>query len=180
MGNHLRSVAGYFTMPWMFGSASYIPSWRYISEYGEKDTVYDYACAAGGRRRPAGLFEMRRWRDGQSQLRPVGRTAGCRGGNAVSGRAGRSKDNVQYLAWVDGQIDGDASLNRKPRRMSHRGEFVISLRKAYWGCGVASALMEAVLAFAVEKGFEQINLEVRSDNLRAIRVYEKFVFCKLI
>ena len=91
MGNHLRSVAGYFTMPWMFGSASYIPSWRYISEYGEKDTVYDYAGAAGGRRRPAGLFEMRRWRDGQSQLRPVGRTAGCRGGNAVSGRAGRFK-----------------------------------------------------------------------------------------
>lgn len=32
-----------------------------------------------------------------------------------------SKDNVQYLAWADGQIIGDASLNRKPRRMSHRG-----------------------------------------------------------
>lgn len=173
-------MAGYFTMPWMFGSASYIPSWRYISEYGEKGTVYDYAGAAGVRRRPAGLFEMRRWRDGQSQLRPVGRTAGCRGGNAVSGRAGCSKDNVQYLAWADGQIIGDASLNRKPRRMSHRGELVISVRKAYWGCGVASALMEGVLAFAVEKGFEQIDLEVRSDNLRAIRVYEKFVFCKLI
>lgn len=86
---------------------------------------------------------------------------------------------MQYLACVDGQIIGDASLNRKPRRMSHRGEFVISVRKAYWDCGVASALMEAVLAFSVEKGFEQINLEVRSDNLRAIRVYEKFVFCKL-
>ena len=70
-------------------------------------------------------------------------------------------------------------MNRKPRRMSHRGEFGISVRKAYWGYGAASALMEAVLAFAVEKGFEQINLEVRSDNLRAIRVYEKFVFCKL-
>ena len=35
-------------------------TWRYISEYGEKCTVYDYAGAAGGRRRPAGLFEMRR------------------------------------------------------------------------------------------------------------------------
>ena len=90
-----------------------------------------------------------------------------------------SKDNVQYLAWADGQIIGDASLNRKPRRMSHRGEFGISVRKAYWGCGVASALMEAVLAFAVENGFEQINLAVRSDNLRAIRLYEKFGFRKL-
>ena len=63
--------------------------------------------------------------------------------------------------------------------MSHRGEFGISVRKAYWGYGAASALMEAVLAFAVENGFEQINLEVRSNNLRAIRLYEKFGFRKL-
>ena len=47
--------------------------------------------------------------------------------------------------------------------MSHRGEFGISLKKAWWGCG-ASALTEAVLAFAKENGFEQLNLEVRSSN----------------
>lgn len=40
-----------------------------------------------------------------------------------------SADNVQYLAKVDGEIIGTASLNRKPRRMSHRGEFGISLKK---------------------------------------------------
>lgn len=90
-----------------------------------------------------------------------------------------SKDNVQFLAWADGQIIGTASLNRKPRRMRHRGEFGISLRKEYWGCGAASALMETILTFAEENGFEQINLEVRSDNLRAIRLYEKFGFRKL-
>ena len=45
-----------------------------------------------------------------------------------------SADNVQYLAKVDGEIIGTASLNRKPRRMSHRGEFGISLKKAWWGC----------------------------------------------
>ena len=90
-----------------------------------------------------------------------------------------SSDNVQYLAKVDGEIIGTASLNRKPRRMSHRGEFGISLKKAWWGCGAASALMEAVLAFAKENGFEQLNLEVRSDNIRAIRLYEKFGFRKL-
>ena len=42
-----------------------------------------------------------------------------------------STDNVQYLAKVDGEIIGTASLNRKPRRMSHRGEFGISLKKAW-------------------------------------------------
>lgn len=98
---------------------------------------------------------------------------------AYLGRQYDSADNVQYLAKVDGEIVGTASLNRKPRRMSHRGEFGISLKKAWWGCGAASALTEAVLAFAKENGFEQLNLEVRSDNFRAIRLYEKFGFRKL-
>ena len=43
----------------------------------------------------------------------------------------------------------------------------------------ASALTEAVLAFAKENGFGQLNLEVRSDNARAIRLYEKYGFRKL-
>ena len=91
----------------------------------------------------------------------------------------QSADNVQYLAKVDGEIIGTASLNRNLRRMRHRGVFGISLKKAWWGCGAASALMEAILAFAKEKGFEQLNLEVRSDNIRAIRLYEKYGFQKL-
>ena len=90
-----------------------------------------------------------------------------------------SADNVQYLAKVDGEIIGTASLNRKPKRMHHRGEFGISLKKAWWGCGAASALAEAILAFARDNGFEQLNLEVRSDNIRAIRLYEKYGFRKL-
>ncbi len=90
-----------------------------------------------------------------------------------------SPDNAQYLAKVNGEIIGTASLNRKPNRMRHRGEFGISLKKAWWGCGAASALLEAILAFARENGFEQLNLEVRSDNARAIRLYEKYGFRKL-
>ena len=90
-----------------------------------------------------------------------------------------SADNAQYLAKVEGEIIGTASLNRKPKRMHHRGEFGISLKKAWWGCGAASALAEAILAFARENDFEQLNLEVRSDNIRAIRLYEKYGFRKL-
>ena len=90
-----------------------------------------------------------------------------------------STDNVQYLAKVKDEIIGTASLNRKHKRMSHRGVFGISLKKAWWGCGAASALMEAILAFAKENDFEQLNLEVRSDNTRAIRLYEKYGFRKL-
>ena len=59
-----------------------------------------------------------------------------------------STDNVQYLAKVDREIVGMASLRRKYKRMSHRGEFGICVRQTWWGCGVASALTEAILAFA--------------------------------
>ena len=90
-----------------------------------------------------------------------------------------STDNVQYLAKVKDEIIGTASLNRKHKRMSHRGVFGISLKKAWWGCGAAPALMEAILAFAKENGFEQLNLEVRSSNARAIHLYEKYGFRKL-
>ena len=91
----------------------------------------------------------------------------------------QSKDNVLFVAKAAGVIIGDASLERMPRRMSHRGEFGIAVRKVWWGCGVASALMKEILKFAEANGFEQLNLEVRSDNARAIRLYEKFGFRKL-
>lgn len=90
-----------------------------------------------------------------------------------------STDYVQFLAKVNDEIIGTASLNRKPRRMRHRGEFGISLKKAYWGYGIASALTREILTFAGANGFEQLDLEVRSDNTRAIQLYEKFGFRKL-
>ena len=47
------------------------------------------------------------------------------------------------------------------------------------GCGAASALAEGVLAFARETGVQQVNLAVRSDNKRAIALYERLGFRKL-
>ena len=91
----------------------------------------------------------------------------------------QSHEHIQLLAKVNGEIIGTASLNRKPNRMNHRAEFGISLKKAWWGCGAASALAEGVLAFARETGVQQVNLAVRSDNKRAIALYERLGFRKL-
>ena len=71
-----------------------------------------------------------------------------------------SADNVQYLAKMDGEIIGTASLNRKPRRMSHRGEFGISLKKAWWGCGAASALTFKINGEYID--FDLMNLELNT------------------
>ena len=53
------------------------------------------------------------------------------------------------------------------------------IERAWAEDAAASALTESVLAFSKENGFEQLNLEVRSDNARAIRLYEKYGFRKL-
>ena len=41
------------------------------------------------------------------------------------GMQAQSRDHIQLLAKVDGEIIGTASLNRKQNRMSHRAEFGI-------------------------------------------------------
>lgn len=87
--------------------------------------------------------------------------------------------SILYLAWKDGEIVGDASLNGFPRRMSHRAEFGISVAKAEWSRGIGSALLQRIVEYAKTHGIELINLEVRSDNKHAIHVYEKYGFQKI-
>lgn len=90
-----------------------------------------------------------------------------------------SEDEIMLVAKMDGKVVGDASLSRLPRRMKHRGELGISVLKKYWNKGIGSQLMKMLLNWAKEKGFEVIDLEVRSDNLAAIHLYEKYGFQKI-
>lgn len=62
-----------------------------------------------------------------------------------------STDNVQYLAKVYGEIIGTASLNRKPRRMSHEPsrrvryqseKSVVGLRRGICSAGSNSCLCQ--------------------------------------
>ena len=90
-----------------------------------------------------------------------------------------SIDNIMLLAKCDDKIIGCASLNRLPRRMKHRGDFAISVAKEYWNKGIGSQLLNNIIAFAKENNFEIIDLQVRSDNKRAIHLYEKYGFKKI-
>ena len=90
-----------------------------------------------------------------------------------------SPDGVMYAAKAEGEIIGIANVSRKKRRMSHRASIGISVRRCAWHGGVGTALMEALIAFARKNGIEQLELEVRSDNDRAIRLYERFGFAKV-
>lgn len=90
-----------------------------------------------------------------------------------------SQDSIMLLAKEDGNIIGNASLNRLPRRMSHRGDFSISVVKDHWNRGIGGKLLSKVIDFAKENSFEIIDLQVRSDNLQAIHLYEKYGFQKI-
>ena len=87
--------------------------------------------------------------------------------------------SVMYFAWKNDDIVGCANISGMKRRMSHRANFAISVVKSEWGSGIGSALLEKCISFAKDNGIEIINLDTRSDNLRAISLYKKFGFVKI-
>ena len=90
-----------------------------------------------------------------------------------------SQSDIMLLAKVDGKIVGSASINRMPRRMSHRGDFAVNVLKEFWNKGIGTLLTNQVIEFAKENSFEYIDLQVRSDNHSAIHLYKKFGFEKI-
>lgn len=90
-----------------------------------------------------------------------------------------SCDAIILIAKENGKIVGDASLSRLSRRMKHRGNFGVSVLKKYWNSGIGSRLLLEIINWAKQNSFEVIDLQVRSDNLSAIHLYEKFGFKKI-
>lgn len=91
-----------------------------------------------------------------------------------------SDKNLMLVAVEDGEILGNASLSAfsKPR-LSHRGEISVAVKKSAWGRGLGSRLMAEAISFARQIArLEILTLEVRSDNARAIALYQKFGFEK--
>lgn len=90
-----------------------------------------------------------------------------------------SENDVMFVAKCDGKIIGDATLNRLPRRMKHRGDLGIAVLKEYWNRGVGGKLLTEIINFAKQNSVEIIDLQVRSDNSAAIHLYQKFGFQKI-
>ena len=101
------------------------------------------------------------------------------GGVSFYGIDWSSQAVSMILAKEDGKIIGNASLSRLPRRMKHRGDFSVSVLKVYWNKGIGALLLNEVIKFAKDNSFEIIDLQVRSDNVSAIHLYEKFGFKKI-
>jgi RimJ/RimL family protein N-acetyltransferase len=85
--------------------------------------------------------------------------------------------NFMLKALVGGRIVATCTIMRPRRpRVRHIGDFGISVAKAYWGLGVGRNLCLAMIETAREVGVTKIDLKVREDNARAIRLYESVGF----
>jgi RimJ/RimL family protein N-acetyltransferase len=84
-------------------------------------------------------------------------------------------DNQLYLVGlIDDKLVSALtfSAGRRPR-LRHSGEFGVSVRKQHWGLGIGSLMVDALIAWARESGIvKKINLRVRTDNGRAISLYQ--------
>ncbi|MGD8805826.1 MAG: GNAT family N-acetyltransferase [Chloroflexota bacterium] len=85
---------------------------------------------------------------------------------------------IRLVAECDGRAIGMISL--RPRRQpcrAHIGGIGMMVHPDYWGLGIGSSLMEAILDWADRKlSLTRIELQVHTDNAAGIRLYEKFGF----
>lgn len=93
-------------------------------------------------------------------------------------RQDESPDEAMILAIVDGTLVGSADVDRLRGREKtrHRCGFGVSIDRAYWGLGIGRGLTEACIACAKKAGYLQMELEVVSENRRAIALYKSVGF----
>lgn len=82
-----------------------------------------------------------------------------------------------FVAVAESEVVGWCDIQRHPfPTHSHRGTLGIGVAPEYRGCGVGARLMQQTLKQAFATGFVRVELSVRADNLRAIRLYERLEF----
>ena len=97
---------------------------------------------------------------------------------AILQNKAESPNEIMLTAYVNGKLAGNCSLMSfgRLRRISHRCEFAIALKKAYWSQGIGSAMMQYAFELARELKYEQMELEVVEGNIRAKSLYERWGF----
>lgn len=95
-------------------------------------------------------------------------------------RINSMNNSKNVLIIIENEIVGIASITSvQKERMKHNGTLGISIRKKYWGIGLGSEIMNYLIDWAKSnKITKKINLLVREDNIRGVKLYEKFGFEK--
>jgi RimJ/RimL family protein N-acetyltransferase len=93
----------------------------------------------------------------------------------------RKADNkLLILAEIGEQIAGllRCSGDERPR-LRHAGEFGITISRAHWGLGLGTTMIRTMIAWAkASRLVRKIDMRVRTDNERALSLYERFGFVR--
>ena len=96
---------------------------------------------------------------------------------ALIRRINASPEDVLLLCELEGRIVGSCEMLRKTfRKTAHRAELSLGNLEDYWGLGIGTAMVQALIQIAGQRGITQLELNVFEGNERAMKLYEKFGF----
>lgn len=90
----------------------------------------------------------------------------------------KKENALSLVAEINGKVVANLNFSGGARRrVSHVGEFGISVQKEYWGYGIGEELIRYLIDWSKSSGvIRKINLRARTDNARGIRLYKKLGF----
>ncbi|MEW9305075.1 GNAT family N-acetyltransferase [Labrys neptuniae] len=90
---------------------------------------------------------------------------------------GQGAEAFNLVAVLDGIVVGNAGLDRYGGRRSHAAGLGMGVHDDHRGKGIGTALLREIIDAADQwLRIERLELTVFADNLRAIRLYERFGF----
>jgi RimJ/RimL family protein N-acetyltransferase len=89
-----------------------------------------------------------------------------------------NRDNcLMIVAEEPGRLVGFLTVyGGETRRIRHRATVALGVAREHWGKGAATAMLEYVLRWTLERKLRRIELTVRTANERAIAVYRRCGF----
>lgn len=81
---------------------------------------------------------------------------------------------IYLVGLIDEEIVTTLQFTTRDRlRIRHSGEFGMSVRADHWGLGIGGSILDQLIGWGRESQVvTKINLRVRSDNERAIKLYK--------
>lgn len=82
------------------------------------------------------------------------------------------------IAEIEGQIVANCSVGiiMNKCRYLHRAALGVSVKQAFWGLGIGSAMMNECIKWCKKNDVEQLELEVVTHNERALAMYKSIGF----